>query len=119
MTANELFQAASALYGETDTTDEDNRALAVPQINMLLAETHEVNNRMREQAGKEVLKDIPSIATLDEEIPYETKLVRLALPYGLAAMLYFGEEDNDGRLSMFKQEYAERVNQCDRWVVAF
>ena len=44
--------------------------------------------------------------------------MKLALPYGLAAKLYFDEDDN-ARLTMFLQEYADRVNQCDRWVVAF
>ena len=119
MDGNELLKRAMALYGEIDTSDEDNRTLAVPQINMLLAEVFEVNNRMREHAGKEKLEAVPEISSLSDTIECEDKLLRLALPYGLAAMLYFGEEDNDGRLSMFKQEYAERVNQCDRWVVAF
>lgn len=118
MTVNELLQNALPLFAETDTSDADYQALTIPHTNMVLAETFDVNNRMREQAGKEPLTEIPSVTALTDTIPFEDKLVRLALPYGLAAKLYF-DEDNDGRLSMFLQEYAERVNQCDRWVVAF
>ena len=44
--------------------------------------------------------------------------VPMALPYGLAAKLYFDEEDN-ARLNYFLQEYASRLDACDRWVVAF
>ena len=118
MDGNELLKRAMALYAETDTNDEDVKALSVPYINMVLAETFDVNNRMREYAGKEPLESIPEIASLDDTIQYEDKLVKLALPYGLASKLYFDEDDNP-RLTMFLQEYADRVNQCDRWVVSF
>jgi hypothetical protein len=118
LTVNELLQNALALFAETDASDADYQALAIPHINMVLAETFEVNNRMRRMAKKPVLDAVPEIGALSDTIDYEDKLMRLALPYGLAEKLYFDEE-NDGRLSMFKQEYAERVNQCDRWVVAF
>lgn len=118
MDGNELLKRAMALYAETDTNDEDVKALSVPYINMVLAETFDVNNRMREYVGKEPMESIPEIASLDDTIQYEDKLVKLALPYGLASKLYFDEDDNP-RLTMFLQEYADRVNQCDRWVVAF
>lgn len=118
MTGSELLQRALALFAETDTSDADYQALAIPHINMVLAETFEVNNRLRKMAGKDAFDTVPEIGALSDSIEYEDKLVRLALPYGLAEKLYFDEENN-ARLSMFKQEYAERVNQCDRWVVAF
>ena len=118
MTVNELLQNALALFAETDTSDADYQTLAIPFTNMVLAETFEVNNRLREYAGKEPFTEIPSVSALTDTIPCEEKLLRFALPFGLAEKLYF-DEDNDGRLSMFKQEYANRVEQCDRWVVAF
>ena len=118
MDGNELLKRAMALYAETDTNDEDVKALSVPYINMVLAETFDVNNRMREYSGKEPMESIPEITELSDTIQYEDKLVKLALPYGLAAKLYFDEDDN-ARLTMFLQEYSDRVNQCDRWVVAF
>lgn len=118
MTGNDLLTRAMALYAETDTSDEDARALAVPYINMVLAETFDTNNRIRQRRGLDPLEDIPEIAALSDEIVYENHLVKLALPYGLASKLYFDEDDNS-RLSMFLQEYADRVNKADRWVVAF
>ena len=43
--------------------------------------------------------------------------MRLALPYGLAAKLIYDEQDST-RFNYFLNEYADRVNRCDRWVVA-
>lgn len=118
MTGNELLTRAMALYAETDTSDEDARALAVPYINMVLTETFDTNNRIRQRRELDPLAEIPEISSLNDEIIYEDYLVKLALPYGLASKLYFDEDDNS-RLSMFLQEYADRVNRADRWVVAF
>lgn len=119
MDGNELLKRAMALYAETDTSDEDARELALPYINMVLAECFEVNNHIRKSKGLDELEEIPELAALTESIPYEDKLVKLALPYGVASKLYFDEGDDNSRLSMFLQEYADRVNQCDRWVVRF
>lgn len=116
MTANELFCAALALFYENNS--EVHQEFVKGLINILLAECFEVNNRMRRRAGKEELTEIPQIGDMLDPIPYEEMLVRLALPYGLAAKLFFEEQDNP-RLTYFLQEYAERVNRCDRWVVAF
>lgn len=119
MDGNELLKRALALFAETDSTDEDHQRLALPYINLLLAEVFEVNNRIRRQAGKQPLAAVPELASLGETIDCEEPLLRLALPWGLAARLYFDESDDNARLNMFLQEYADRVNRCDRWVVAF
>jgi len=116
MTGKELLVRALALFAETETTDYE--ALALPYIDMVLAETFDTNNRIRTAAGKAVLTEMPELASLADTLPYEDKLVKLALPYGLAAKLYFDEEDNP-RLTMFNQEYADRVNRCDKAVVEF
>lgn len=118
MTGNELLTRAMALYAETDTSDEDARRLAVPYINMLQAECFLVNNRIRKYLGKDELTEIVEIASLDETIECEDSLLKLAYPYGLAAKLYFDEMDN-ARLSMFNEEFASRVNTCDKGVVVF
>jgi len=116
MTAQELLSAALALFFETDGTAYAGTALR--HINMVLAESWRTNNRLRRQAGKSELAQAPVLTSLDETLPYEDQLTRMALPYGLAAKLYFDEEDN-ARLNYFLQEYASRLDACDRWVVAF
>lgn len=114
MTGIELEKKALALFSETDT--EEYEGLALIHINILLDETWKQNNRMRRKAGKEELENRIQLNGLSEEITYEDELVRQALPYGLAAKLYFDEEDN-ARLSMFNQEYANRLTACDAFVI--
>lgn len=114
MTGEELLKRAGALIGETEM--EDYRAIALTHINIMLDDTWKQNNRMRVYAGKEELKTRPQLGGLGEEIPFEEEMVREAMPYGLAALLYFDEEDNS-RLSMFKEEYANRLTACDKNVV--
>jgi hypothetical protein len=118
MTGSELLSVALALFAETDVTDESYQTLAVPYINTVLAEAFNCNNRIRRFNGMPALSMIPAITSLDDTIDYEDELMRNALPYGLAAKLYF-DEDNDGRLSYFNQEYANRLAEADKWVVMF
>ena len=115
MTVYELLTAAAALFFETDLSGYSD--LALPFVNMLLNECFETNNRIRRRNGKEGLLSAPVLTNLYEVIPYEEQLVRLALPYGLAAKLIYDEQDS-ARMNYFMSEYTSRVNRCDRWVVA-
>lgn len=116
MTGNELLKQALALMAETDV--EDYRELALPYINLMLAELFDANNRMLRHAGQPELSEIPTLPSLEAQLPYMERLQRLAMPYGLVSRLYFDEEDNP-RLSMFNEEYANRVNECDKFLVCF
>jgi len=116
MTVYELLTAAAALFFESDVSSYTE--MAVSFVNMLLAECFETNNRIRRRAGKEGLLAAPRLTDLKDVIPYEDGLVRLALPYGLAAKLIYDEQDST-RFNYFLNEYADRVNRCDRWVVSF
>lgn len=114
MTGEQLLKRAAALISETDT--EDYKEIALIQINILLDETWKQNNRMRKAAGKDEMTARVDLESLGEEIPWEEELVRSALPWGLAAKLFF-EEDDNARLSMFNEEFANRLNACDKGLV--
>ena len=113
MTGEQLLKRAAALISETDT--EDYKEIALIQINILLDETWKQNNRMRKAAGLEETGRA-DLESLGAEIPWEEELVRNALPWGLAAKLFF-EEDDNARLSMFNEEFANRLNACDKGLV--
>jgi hypothetical protein len=115
MTVYELLAAGAALFFENDLSGYAD--LAVGFVNMLLAECFETNNRIRRRAGKAALVRLPVLKDLKDTIPYEEGLVRLAMPYGMAAKLIYDEQDS-ARFNYFINEYADRVNRCDRWVVA-
>ena len=116
MTGTELLKKALALFAETETADYEETGLIY--INLLLDETHDQNNRMLRHAGEEELAEYRNITALTDELPCMEKLAREALTYGLAAKLYFDEEEN-ARLSMFNEEYANRLAALDRNVVVF
>lgn len=116
MTGADLLSAAAAIMHLGDTAGY--LELAPEFINLVLAETFEVNNRLMLAKGGAELDAIPSVSTLDEEIPYDEALSRLALPLGLVCRLY-ADEDNNAMLSLYKQEYALAVNAADRCVARF
>lgn len=111
MTGSSLLARAVALMQETES--EHYEPYAVALINLVLAETFEVNQRIRRFHGKEGLAGVPQIRELSEEIPYEEELALRALPLGLLCRI-FAAEGNNPMLSLYKQEYASAVNECDK-----
>ena len=115
MKAEELLRQACALMAETEI--DDYRETGLIYINMLLAETKKQNDRMRRYDGLEPLQGYPGIESLEDELPCQEELAREALPWGLCAKIFFDEDDNP-RLSMFNEEFANRLNGCDKWQAA-
>jgi hypothetical protein len=91
---------------------------AIPLINIVLAETFDVNNRIRYSKDKAELTACPTITALTDTLTYEDELTRFALPLGLLCRLYV-DEDNLAMLSVYKQEYAAAVNNADRCIASF
>ena len=85
MTGSELLARAVAIMQETET--EHYEPYAAPLINLVLAETFEVNQRIRRFGGNEELPALPQIRELSEEIPYEEVLCARALPLKLVIAL--------------------------------
>lgn len=111
MTANDLLKSACAMFH--DYTPSDYTGVGLAGINVVLAETFEVNNRIRQNAGKDPLEDIPSITAVDQTLTYEPILTRNAMVYGLAEKLII--DDRDANLwAVFHQKYVNAVNEADR-----
>ena len=68
MTVNELLSAAAALFFETDTSAYGE--VALPFVNMLLAECFEANNRILRKSGKEEMTNVPVLTQMSDIIPY-------------------------------------------------
>ncbi len=90
MTGTELLNLALPLMFSSDA--EEYKTAAVPVINLLLSDCFEVNNSVRIMGGKEAFADIPTISLLEDELPYEDRINKKVLPFGLAGYLY-GEDD--------------------------
>jgi deferrochelatase/peroxidase EfeB len=102
MTGQQLLSEAIALF---DATDAGYYADTAPHaINLLLAETFDINNSIRRLNGETALAAVPELSGLAETLPYDDRLVRRAFPYGLAEKLSVGERDT-ALLSYFHQMY--------------
>ena len=89
MTGTQLLASAAALIHEANPSDYDGFALSF--INILLAETYDVNNRLRLAAGDVELTSIPQLTALTDTITTKRKrFVFNPLPYGLAVKLIAG-----------------------------
>ena len=114
MTGTQLLASAAALIHEANPSDYDGFALSF--INILLAETYDVNNRLRLAAGEEEMTSIPQLNALTDTITYEDALVFNPLPYGLAVKLIADDRDN-AFWNMLHAEYVNRINEVDRGYV--
>lgn len=95
MTANEIFDTAAGWMAQT-RTDSDDLAPFVPgMLNVLLEEALPYENVLRRFEGKDELAAAPKVTeeTMDQPIDYHEVLLRVALPYGLAADFYRDDEN--------------------------
>lgn len=103
MTADEIFTDVMALmFGEEG--DKDQYPPFLSMLNIVLAETFDLNNAWRRMTGKDGLTQIPRIEQLTDEVDYEPRLLRMVIPYGVAGMLY-AEDDDTGMGDYYRSKY--------------
>ena len=101
MTGNEIYFAALGLLGESSSSAGDyDEEVVLQKINIMLPEVYPYNQNIRESQGLEKMKECPFLAALSEEVPFESNIVRMALPYGLASKLAY-DDDEAGKASYF------------------
>lgn len=113
MTAQKIYELASSFLYETDDEDADSKKFAVGFLNILLVETFPCENSIREFRGLEPLKEPPMISSLDEDIPYQPELTRVALPYGLASW-YFQEGMDNFQAENYRSKYLAAVMDASK-----
>ena len=108
MTVQQLYEAALALLSEQVARAKTYNHFKIPIINQIIAECFDVNNDIRENEGLEPipLSDMPMVETESDIIPYDTRLLRIAMPYGVASLLVI--DDDKSKASVFSEEYNQR-----------
>jgi hypothetical protein len=102
MTVKELYELAKAMMFEKSTSrDYDN--YYIPWINVLLSENFDINNSLLRSIGEEPLDEIPSVSLDTDVLPYEDRVCREILPYGLAA--HFFIDDDLSKYDIFNTKY--------------
>ncbi len=116
MTANDLFSQALGMVGER-VNDSDLTCFALGWINQLLAEALDVENSVLRSEGKEPFEHAPVLGALGDEIPYSDRVVRYALPDGLAAFLYEVSDDTD-MAADYRARYVAALRECAKLIPA-
>ena len=94
MTANDIFKTACSYLSQTVEDSEDLAGLAPVWLSALLAESLPWENALRQYQGLPALAAAPVVESLDQTLDWRPALVRVALPYGLAAQRYLEEDDD-------------------------
>lgn len=110
MTVNDIYKTSAVLAtGATDVSEYSE--IAVPLFNLVLGRCFNENNHLRTVKSKEVLKEVPQVEKLEDELPYEAEFAT-ALRYGLAAEILIADSDMDeGKHSIYMQLFASEVNR--------
>ena len=83
MTVRDIIRTAFAGEYEQVEGDPEANQFLIDVLNLLLVDCYQAEQNSREANGQELLTAIPTVTTLDDEIPYNDMLTRYALPYGV------------------------------------
>ena len=111
-TAYDIYQLALVLLAEKEARAKDYNIFYPSLMNIVLAESFNANNVIRMKDGLEKLEkeEMPFITTEDAKefvIPYDAKLIREVLVFGLAAYLVL--DDDKSIAASFSQQYESRL----------
>lgn len=116
MTAQQIYETASAFLYEVSGEDADSKAFAIPFLNILLQEALDTENSIRAFKGQTKLVSAPYITSLDEDIDYDDSITRTALPYGVASF-YFQEAMNNYQSENYRGKYISALRDATKYSV--
>lgn len=90
-----LLNKAMSIMGESEGYKSGYLPFLVNLTNVIVTDCFEVNNTIREGAGKRPLAIIPIIEDKEDIIPYEQETITNILAHGLAFWLLFQDDEND------------------------
>ena len=88
MKAREIFAQSCSFLCEKPGEDADAAEHYLSYLNVLLQEALPTENSIRRAREEEELSDAPLLLSGEDEVPYDSALVRIALPYGLASWFF-------------------------------
>ena len=116
LTADDVYTAALAYVYEYREKDKDYSKFFLNFLNALLCEALPYENSIREAAGRAPLAAAPLVKEKGEVLPYDERIVRVALPYGVASY-YFQDEGDTYRSAEYRNRYIEALEMLNCAVV--
>ena len=106
LTVKEVYRAALARVFESPGSDEDYDAYSPVLLDSLLAEALPYENAIRRSRGQPVLGRAPRVDKIDDtELDYDERICRVALPFGLAAVILADDESRKSESLLARNEY--------------
>ena len=112
MTVQELYEAALALLSEQVARAKSYNYFKIPIINQVIAECFDANNSIRISDGLPALNknEMPYMTSEEDTIPYDIRLLRECMPYGVASLLVI--DDDKAKATVFSQQYESYKLKC-------
>ncbi len=112
MTVQQLYEAALALLSEQVARAKSYNHFKIPIINQIIAECFDANNSIRINDDLMPLhkSEMPLMEKEDDIIPYDIRLLRECMPYGVASLLVI--DDDKSKASVFSQQYESYKAKC-------
>lgn len=108
MNALELFNYTVGIAGVEANNAQNFLPTYLPQLNIVLAETFNLENNNRLYKGLSVLDAIPFMTALTDTIPYQDNIVRNVLPFGVLTYLQLAD-DEVLKTGFYQSRYADNL----------
>ena len=104
-TVENLYESALALLSEEKQRVKDYPKFKIALTNQVLAECFDTNNTLRKIEGLEIIpkNEMPYVQSETDIIPYDIRLIRECMPYGLAALLVM--DDDKEKCAVFSNQF--------------
>lgn len=96
MTVKECFERAMSFVPEKAEENPELLGHAVSWANVLMSDSLNFENIYRRVNSLPELDSVPALRNIEDEIPFNEKLVAAAFPYGMARWIFRDNEDISG-----------------------
>lgn len=107
MTGRDVYRRAAALLGQEERDAAYFEPIALSCLNQMLADCLWQENALCKAFHRAPYHAPPELLSLEDEVPYDERMVSTCFPYRLAALLIAGE--NRREYSRLSQEYEQRI----------
>ena len=113
-TVDNLYDSSLALLSEDRQRVKDYPKFNIALTNQIIAECFEINNTLRKNDGLKPLskEEMPYVTDKDDVIPYDIRLIRECMPYGLAALLVI--DDDKEKCAVFSNQFELLKNKYSK-----
>ena len=115
MQANDVYALALSFLSEK-TQQNPLGDFSLNWLNLLLAEALPYENSLREARGEQALEQPPVLTDYQQEVPYSERIVRIALPYGLAEFMFCDDGDLY-QAEKYRQRYVSALKEAQKYII--